>query len=1055
MERNMLRTRFSAENGTLRRDLFTARTSNNLTPNFGGGNMKSRAIALFGAMMLFAVLGTAVQAIAQDIQPSRASRNDLKAQAKVRDQYGKLPLSFEANYGQTDRKVNFISRGHGYSLFLTGQEAVIALKTAATRSAEVKELPSREPAEKQKEGAAGGTVVKMELAKANAAPRVMGAEELPGKANYFIGNDPAKWRANVPTYAKVKYVGVYPGVDLVYYGNQGQLEYDFVVAPGVDPNEIRLKFGGLGKLRVDKRGDLLLGSSGAEARFEKPVVYQEVAGARKPVEASYVLASANGIGFRLGEYDHSQRLVIDPVLVYSSYLGGSGGDQGNGIAVDVSGNAYVTGLTDSTDFPAVNALQSSSGGGTYDAFVAKINPSGSALVYSTYLGGNGLDNGLGISADASGNAYVTGRTSSTNFPTAKALQSTLNGINNAFITKINASGSALVYSTYLGGSDNDAGAGIAVDGSGNAYVTGDTGSTNFPTTAGAFQTTIGGSYSNAFITKINPSGSALVYSTYLGGSGGDVGYGIAVDGSGNAYVTGEAESTNFPTTAGAFQTTIGGSYSNAFITKINASGSALVYSSYLGGSGGDVGYGIAADASRNAYVTGSTSSTNFPTAKALQSTLNGINNAFITKINASGSALVYSTYLGGSDNDAGAGIAVDGSGNAYVTGITDSTNFPTVNALQPTFLGDTDDAFVAKINPSGSALVYSTYLGGSPTADTGLGIAADASGNAYVTGYTGSTVFPTTVGAFQTTYAGNGDAFVTKIASENTLATISAIPSPGPNSYGWNNTSVTVALNATDTTGGSGVEQIQFSLSGAEDIGLQTVAGNAASVRISAQGVTKLTYFAEDDAGNQGAAKTLTVQIDLTPPVVTATGVSNGAIYYYEHAPAAGCNTTDALSGVATPASLAVTSGNEFGFGNYTATCSGAMDKAGNVAAPISVSYTVNGPTLLGGVVGRKMGPMKAKVWQVIIWNSGPGTAYGAEITSLTLRQTRGTACRPHFVSTLPVNAGNIGAFGAATALVTIDFSECAPNAVFEVAGQVSANDGTAVGTLLMLAERP
>ena len=586
-------------------------------------------------------------------------------------------------------------------------------------------------------------------------------------------------------------------------------------------------------------------------------------------------------------------------------------------------------------------------------------------------------------------------------------------------------------------------------------MTGDAGSTNFPTTAGAFQTSIGGPYGNAFVAKINSSGSALVYSTYLGGSGVDVGYGIAMDASGSAYVIGDAGSTNFPTTAGAFQTTIGGPYGNAFVAKINPRGSALVYSTYLGGSGGDEGNGIAVDGSGNAYVTGSTFSTNFPTANALQSTLNGTNNAFITKINASGSVLVYSTYLGGSYNDAGAGIAVDRSGNAYVTGITDSTNFPTLDALQPTFLGDSDDAFVAKINPRGSALVYSTYLGGSPTADTGLGIAADASGNAYVTGYTGSTIFPTTVGAFQTTYAGNGDAFVTKIASENALPTISAIPSPSPNGNGWNNTSVTVALNATDTTGGSGVEQIQFSLSGAENIGLQTVAGNAASVTISAQGVTKLTYFAEDNAGNQGAAKTLTVQIDLTPPVVRVTGVSNGTVYYYEHAPAAGCNTTDALSGVATPASLAVTGGNEFGFGNYTATCSGAMNKAGNTAAPISVSYTVNGPTLLAGVVGRKTGPMKAKVWQIIIWNSGPGTAYGAKITGLTLRQTRGTACRPQFVSMLPVNAGNIGVFGAATALVTIDFSECEPNAMFEVAGQVSANDGTAVGTIVMLAERP
>src|SRR5208283_4844758 len=529
----------------------------------------------------------------------------------------------------------------------------------------------------------------------NAAPRVVGAEELPGKINYLIGNDPAKWRTNISTYAKVKYQGVYPGVDLVCHSNQGQLEYDFVVAPSMDPKAIRLKFRGAGELRVDRKGDLLLGSGIKEVRFEKPMVYQELAGKKKPVEGSYLLASADQIGFRLGDYDHSQPLVIDPVLSYSTYLGGDAAE-GYAIAVDTAGDAYVTGSAGFTNFPTANGLQPALGGpNATNAFITKFNSHGSALVYSTYLGGSNLDTGYGIAVDTAGNAYVTGVTSSANFPTVNALQATLAGSENAFITKINASGSALIYSTYLGGSGYDAGMGIAVDASGNAYVAGNTGSIDFPT-ANALQPTSGGG-EDAFVAKINASGSALVYSTYLGGSALENGEAIAVDTAGNAYVTGQTSSTNFPT-ANALQSTSGGGYYNAFVTKINASGSALVYSTYLGGSGSDGGSGIAVDASGNVYVTGNTSSTNFPTVNALQSTLTGSYVAFVTKCNATGSALIYSTYLGGSGGDQGNGIAVDASGNAYVTGITSSFDFPTANALQSAYAG-TYDAFVSKISP--------------------------------------------------------------------------------------------------------------------------------------------------------------------------------------------------------------------------------------------------------------------------------------------------------------------------------------------------------------------
>src|SRR5437762_1954940 len=571
---------------------------------------RSYAAGVLGSLVFFGlmVIGFLPKPLAEAARKESADALKTSKQQVV-ETYGKQPLSLEANVGQTNRQVKFLSRGNGYTLFLTHRgEAVLALRKPAPKADPRKpaSLASR-PGRLKRDAAGTSTVVRMKLVGGNAKPRAEALGELAGKANYFIGNDPKRWRTNVATYAKVKYEGVYPGVDLVYYGNQGQLEYDFVVAPGVDPNEIRLQFPGAGKLRVDEKGDLLLGSRGEEVRLEKPMVYQEVGGERKPVEGRYVLASANRIGFQLGVYDHSQPLVIDPVLVYSTYLGGSAYGEGDGIAVDGSGNAYVTGLTDSTNFPTLNALQSTISS-NYVGFVTKFNPSGSALVYSTYFGGSDGGWGRSIAVDASGNAYVTGVTSASNFPTVNALQSTYGGgYNDAFVIKLNPTGSALVYSTYLGGSGEDIGYGIAVDGSGNAYVTGEAGSTNFPSTAGAFQTSIGG-YSDAFVSKLNPGGSALVYSTYLGGSGEDSGYGITVDASGNAYVTGYTGSTNFPT-ANALQSTPAGGYP-AFVTKINARGSALVYSTYLGGSDGlsAVAANIAVGVWRKAYETGSTGS---------------------------------------------------------------------------------------------------------------------------------------------------------------------------------------------------------------------------------------------------------------------------------------------------------------------------------------------------------------------------------------------------------------------------------------------------------------
>jgi len=693
--------------------------------------------------------------------------------------YGRIELSFEANQGQTDASVNFLARGAGYTLFLKPTEATFRLRNADfglgnQSTDQITTSPSANPNSEisnQQSIQSIQSVLRMKLAGANANADVSG-EEAPGRVNYFKGNDESTWHTDIPTYSKVRYTEVYPGIDIVYYGNQRQLEYDFVVAPGRDPQAIKLEFDGADKIEVNTEGELVLSLGKKVVRQPKPLIYQEVAGERRVVSGGYNLDSEKGIGFTLGDYDPSLPLVIDPTLVYSTYLGGSGADQGWSVAVDSTGQVYLAGFTTSTNFPTANAIQAANGG-FQDAFVTKLNAAGTAFVYSTYLGGDGTDQARGLAIDSAGNAYVTGFTGSTNFPTANPFQAA-QGAGNAqdiFVTKLNAAGNALVYSTYLGGDGAlEFGEGIAVDSSGNAYVTGITNSTNFPT-ANAIQAALSGGGDN-FITKFNAAGSALVYSTYLGGSDFELAEGIAVDSSSNAYITGDTRSTNYPT-ANAIQAANGGGQ-EGFVTKVNAAGNALVYSTYLGGSADDQGESVAVDSAGNAYITGTTNSTNFPVANALQPANGGVSitqDAFVTKLNAAGNAFVYSTYLGGSGGEVGHGIAVDSAGNAYVTGGSGSnTSFPTANAIQCMRAGGAD-VFVTKINAAGNALAYSTYLGGSSdstTIEIGRAIAVDSAGNAYVTGGTDSTNFPT-VTPIQATYAGSdfglgGDAFAFKLS---------------------------------------------------------------------------------------------------------------------------------------------------------------------------------------------------------------------------------------------------------------------------------------------------
>src|SRR2546426_925488 len=591
-------------------------------------------------------------------QPITKSRPSLPAPSvagrkSVEEAYGSIPLSFELNRGQADSTVKYLARGSGYVLFLSGDRALLALGQPVRAGKKTRTASAHFPSRPVGAVSLKPAALQLKILRASPNARVSGFGDLPGRSNYFIGNDPTKWKTNTPNYSKVRYEGVYPGVDLVFYGSQGRLEYDFVLGAGVNPEIVSLGVEGAKKTRLSLSGDLILRVGGGEVVFQKPSAYQVKGDGRVAVAARFVLTGAKRVGFDVGPHDSRLPLVIDPVLSYSTYLGGTNSDQGIGIAVDSTGNAYVTGTTLSADFPTTAGAFNQTFNTTacvtftgsrpcFDVFVAKLNPAGSALLYSTYLGGRDDDSSTRIAVDAAGNAYVTGTTASSDFPLVTPLpfpNNALQGSNDAFVTKLNATGSALVYSTYLGGTSTDQGSAISVDASGSAYVTGLTSSATFPTTLGAFQITLKGT-TDAFVTKLNAAGSALAYSTFLGGSVTDQGLGIAVDSSGSAYVTGLAGSADFPVSATPAQASNAGG-GDAFVSKLNPAGSALVYSTYLGGTGNDQGQDIAVDSSGNAYVTGFTSSTDFPTVSPAQPAIAGGSDAFVSKLNPAGSALVY------------------------------------------------------------------------------------------------------------------------------------------------------------------------------------------------------------------------------------------------------------------------------------------------------------------------------------------------------------------------------------------------------------------------------
>ncbi len=692
--------------------------------------------------------------------------------------YSSLPLHFEANSGQADAQIQFVSSGGACGLFLAPSETLLALPGPAGRR-------DRKPS--------AGSQLRIRIAGASRAVKMAGEDATGGKSNYFLGKERSAWRVGVPHYAKVRYAGVYPGVDLVYHGTQQQLEYDFVVAPRADPGRIRFAVTGGTETRIDERGDLVTSTANGQVRWKRPHIYQEAGGKEIPIAGAFAISGKHGFGFRVARYDAKKPLIIDPILVYATRLGGGNNDNCLAVGVDSKGCAYITGSTHSAGFPTKNSLQPFNG--FMNIFVTKIDPSragADSLVYSTFLGGTGVfknQEGTAIAVDPAGYAFVAGYTECTDFPTTQgAFQQANQGRTDAFVVKLNPSGSAMMYSTYLGGGASDSAAGIAIDSAGCAYVAGQPGSGDFPTRNPFQPTNYGGS---AYISKLNSKGSDLVYSTFLGGPGannqgsGASVNGIAVDAVGRAYVTGGTAAPDFPVTASAFMGANVGHNSTAFMTQLNPAGTALLYSTFIGStvdrdSRSTVGNAIAVDHNGIAYVTGSTNCRTFVMKNAFQSaaSIDGDATVFVTKVDPSKfgpDSLVYSTYLGGDHGRSGTGgfgqagrsIAVDQAGSAYVTGGVSSIDFPVHQTSQPfgssTLLGDSD-AFISKLGPTGSTLIFSTYLGASSA--LGQSIALDAAGNAYLAG---NGALPTTANAFQPS---GGTGFLAKSFDETSIGVL-------------------------------------------------------------------------------------------------------------------------------------------------------------------------------------------------------------------------------------------------------------------------------------------
>jgi hypothetical protein len=918
--------------------------------------------------------------------------------------YGSLALSFIENQGQTAQEVRYVSHGSRYDLFLTPQEAVVTL-----RQTKHYDMSPRHRAQTLKQmradrRAAPGTTtaLRMQFEGANSAPQVAGAEKLPGIVNYYIGNDPKKWHRNVPTFAEVKYAQVYPGVDLVFYGNQGKLEYDFVVAPGADPNAIRLHLVGARSLRRDAQGNVVVSLKGGEVQLQKPVIYQQVAGRRQEVAGHYTVAG-DRVSFALANYDRSAPLIIDPVLNYSTYLGGTADDGGNAIVIDASGDAYVGGFTSSTDFPVagVGASTTNTSPGM-TGFISELNPTGTALVQSAYLGGSsGVDEITALAIDSSDNVYATGFTGSTDFPTmtATALKPTLssNANGTSFIVESNSSGS-LFYSSYLGGTNGDFGQGIAADANGNAYVTGVTYSTpgtadvDFPI-MNAIQTTLTDSAGSAFLTKINTKSSgidSLLYSTYLGGDGannvtadlgfGDEGYDVAADSTGKAYISGTTTSSNFPVSTVTYQAAPKGTNpSSVFLSEIDTTittgAASLVYSTYIGGSGdsplGDFGTGIALKSGTTvAYITGTTDSADFPTTTgAYQTTCDAANgSAFVTLLDTSvGTSLKYSTCLGGGSSTGYSVQADSTTGDAVVGGSTISPSFPVTSGAFQTALpiGNTQgNGFISQISPAGNGsadLIYSTYFGGVATntnADQIFGLALSTLPTVYATGQTfsSSATFPVTSGAFQTSLSGPSDAFVSELTLEPTLvvsptsltftATAIGTITAGQSVTLTNNTAAAIIFtSATITNPSPAAAATDFAIS-ADTCGASIAAGGSCTVTVTFDPTTTtesatLTLTDGDSSSPQSVALSGTAPplFVVSPTTLTFSSPAVGTATAAQTVTLTN-NGTSAVAFTSATVALTSAAGATADFALLPATTCGASIAAGGGTCTVSVTYT-------------------------------------------------------------------------------------------------------------------
>ena len=808
----------------------------------GGNTLKFMSVGiLVCGVLLFTVFGSGVKrglhGKASSTPPGTGGARPASSKDNSRwaETYGKLPMSFEENMGQTAREVRYVSHGGKYDLFLTSQEAVVALHPSGHldfsprhRFATIRALHE---ARRNARQADRTTVLRLELEGANPQTQIAGTDPLPGKVNYFTGNDPRKWHTDVPTYAKVKYSGVYPGIDLIFYGNPHSLEYDFIVAPGANPEAVALNVKGARKMRINSRGDVIVSVPDGEVVLQKPVIYQQAKGERREVAGGYVIASNHRITFSVPNYDRREPLVLDPVLNYSTYVGGTSNDNAFGIALDSNGDAFIAGASSSTDFPTTsNAFMpqplASNVGGAVAAFVAELNPAGNTLLYSSYIAGSTPGEiAFGVAADPTGKAvYVTGQTFSPDFPTTSTIAGFKTGTNagavngTSFLVKLDptqATGAnSFVYSTFIGGTNGtigDLGQAVAADSSGVAYVVGFTDSTpgntlaTFPVVNG-FQTTLNNSNGNAFLAKIDTtkSANALLYSTYLGGNGvnfagggglgiGDAAFGVTIDSSGKAYIAGSTSSTDFNTLGtanGKFLTYPAGNTTDAaFFCQVDTTKLAnlsLLYLTYLGGTGPDFGFAIALGPNNVAYLTGQTGSLNFPlSAGAFQTTGSASGVVFVSLIDTAQSvanSLTHSTFLGGNGGDDGRGIQADSQGNAYVAGATSSGDFPvSAGAFQPKLAtGAFGNGFVSKLDPTLSSLLYSSYFGGGGDAnnqdlDTADGIAIDSSSppHAFIAGQTFSTNLPVAGTPVAPLHAGlNGtasDAFVAKLSLIPTL----------------------------------------------------------------------------------------------------------------------------------------------------------------------------------------------------------------------------------------------------------------------------------------------